>query len=382
VANAPTSARNAFSIDLVAAQAQARAGVVPDTQRRADGAWAMWTSYCATLAIDPLLDDIDDPVALLQVYALRIRDGRYSRSGGAVRASTVDTELRHVGQTLALLGTRDPRLTANGKRDIRLSRQSAYWRRHEDPPTRVKPIPVPILIDAVDQALTLTGPAAQAIRACADMVCLAYYFILRPGEYVVASGELSSPFRLADVELFVGQRRLDTRLCTDADVEAATFLMLTFTNQKNSVRGEKIGHGRSGHARFCPVLAATRRVLHLRQHQAPDITPLYAFYIRGRLQHVYSRAVTPFLRRSVAATGNAFGIRPEDIEARSLRASGAMALLCARVDTDLIRLIGRWRSDAMLRYLHVQAVPIMTPMAGHMLAGGAYTLQPALPTAP
>jgi hypothetical protein len=59
-----------------------------------------------------------------------------------------------------------------------------------------------------------------------------------------------------------------------------------------------------------------------------------------------------------------------------------MALLCARVDTDLIRLIGRWRSDAMLQYLHVQAVPIMVPMAAHMLAGGAYSLQPTLPAAP
>jgi hypothetical protein len=28
-------------------------------------AWTMWTKYCATLAIDPMLDDIDDPVSLL-----------------------------------------------------------------------------------------------------------------------------------------------------------------------------------------------------------------------------------------------------------------------------------------------------------------------------
>jgi hypothetical protein len=34
-----------------------------------------------------------------------------------------------------------------------------------------------------------------------------------------------------------------------------------------------------------------------------------------------------------------------------------MALLNGGVDTDIIRLIGRWRSDKMLRYLHVQAEP-------------------------
>jgi hypothetical protein len=32
-----------------------------------------------------------------------------------------------------------------------------------------------------------------------------------------------------------------------------------------------------------------------------------------------------------------------------------MALLCAHVDTEIIHLVGRWCSDEMLRYLHVQA---------------------------
>jgi hypothetical protein len=203
------------------------------------------------LAVDPMLDDIDDPISLLQVYAQRIRDGRYSRSGCAVRASTVDTELRHVGQTLALLGTSDPRVTAKGKLDIRLTRQSRYWKRNKDLPTRVKPIPIPILIDAGNNALTLIGPADHAIRACADMVCLTYYFVLRPGEYAVASGKLSAPFRLVDVELFVGQRRLDIQQCAEADIEAATFVMSTFTNQKNSVRGDyKIKASTYGHAKL------------------------------------------------------------------------------------------------------------------------------------
>jgi hypothetical protein len=53
-----------------------------------------------------------------------------------------------------------------------------------------------------------------------------------------------------------------------------------------------------------------------------------------------------------------------------------MALLCAHVDTDVIRLLGRWRSDEMLRYLHVQAEPIMRDFLQRMLAGGAFTLLP------
>jgi hypothetical protein len=53
-----------------------------------------------------------------------------------------------------------------------------------------------------------------------------------------------------------------------------------------------------------------------------------------------------------------------------------MALLCAHIDSDIIRLLGRWRSDEMLRYLHVQAEPIMRDFACRMLSGGTFTLLP------
>ena len=39
---------------------------------------------------------------------------------------------------------------------------------------------------------------------------------------------------------------------TDNDLAAATFVILTFTNQKNGMRGEKIGHGATGDPLLCP----------------------------------------------------------------------------------------------------------------------------------
>jgi hypothetical protein len=53
-----------------------------------------------------------------------------------------------------------------------------------------------------------------------------------------------------------------------------------------------------------------------------------------------------------------------------------MALLCAQVDSDILRLLGRWRSDEMLRYLHIQAEPVMRDFSRRMLIGGAFTLLP------
>ena len=53
-----------------------------------------------------------------------------------------------------------------------------------------------------------------------------------------------------------------------------------------------------------------------------------------------------------------------------------MALLCANVDQDLIKLLGRWHSDAMIRYLFVQAEPIMKKFASAMFNNGSYTFFP------
>jgi hypothetical protein len=54
-----------------------------------------------------------------------------------------------------------------------------------------------------------------------------------------------------------------------------------------------------------------------------------------------------------------------------------MALLYAHVDTDIIHLVGWWRSDEMLCYLHVQAEPVMHRFASKiMLSDGDFNLSP------
>jgi hypothetical protein len=127
---------------------------------------------------------------------------------------------------------------------------------------------------------------------------------------------------------------------------------------------------------LCPVIAITRRIAHLRTFHAPVTTPLAAYYTSPALTLIRPADITAALRCSTAIIGPSVGFLPSYISARSLRAAGAMALLCAHVDTDVIRLLGRWRSDEMLRYLHVQAEPIMRDFSRRMLSGGTFTLLP------
>ena len=139
------------------------------------------------------------------------------------------------------------------------------------------------------------------------------------------------------------------------------------------MRGEIIGLALSGDLYLFPVKSVVWRVLYAWQHTLPPGTPLARVAGRAR---VTSKRITEALRTAVTYIGPSLGFLPEDISARSLRAGGANALLLAKVDTDVISLIGRWRSDEMLRYLHVQAAPLMADYSKRMLAHGTYNLLP------
>lgn len=365
------AARSRFLDDWRAAQAAVSAGVVPQRARSANTHWAVWVDFCTSLAVDPLLSNIEDPVVLFQVFLHRYRTGAIAPRGKPVLSRSVEDALRSVGQTFAQLGSPDPRFTDQGRMDFRIQRQLAAYKKKDPPPKRVKPVPVQVIHWIM--AAALIGNQAENL-AVADMVALAFFFLLRPGEYTGTASE-TTPFALQDVALFHGMRRLDLATATNADLQTATFATLEFTSQKNGVRGEVIGLGRSGHSNLCPVLSLVRRVIHLREHNAPPNTPLATYFVAGRRSPVSPAAITATLRLAVTSLGPSLGFLPSDISARCLRAAGAMALLCAHVDTDIIRLLGRWRSDEMLRYLHVQAAPVMRDFASKMLSS-RYVLHP------
>jgi len=84
--------------------------------------------------------------------------------------------------------------------------------------------------------------------------------------------------------------------------------------------------------------------------------------------------ITSLLRAAAISIPGHAGVDPTNIAARSLRASGAMALLLGGLDPDKIRIVGRWRSDAMFRYLHAHALPLIQDNSRLMFQGGHYSL--------
>jgi hypothetical protein len=94
------------------------------------------------------------------------------------------------------------------------------------------------------------------------------------------------------------------------------------------------------------------------------------------LDKVTTSYLTSCICESVTALGPDLGFFPSEVLAQCLRTAGATALLLAQVNPDVICLIGHWRSDGMLWYLHVQAYPLMRDYSHCMLLAGTYTLIP------
>ena len=74
--------------------------------------------------------------------------------------------------------------------------------------------------------------------------------------------------------------------------------------------------------------------------------------------------------------GPQVGFTPDNDSTLLMRAGGVMALLMARVNTDTIRLVGRWHRYSILRYLHMTAHTFTAVLAARMVQHGYYALIP------
>ena len=67
---------------------------------------------------------------------------------------------------------------------------------------------------------------------------------------------------------------------------------------------------------------------------------------------------------------------PDDVSTRSMRAGGAMVLLMAHIDTETICLVVRWRSKAMLCYLHTTVQMFTEGLPARMVQHRNYAFIP------
>ena len=364
--------RDAFLTDLRTAKAEARAGLSAKQAADKDSHWKQWEAFISQLhGVDPYLNCIEPHlhVSFLQVFAHRLRHGRLTTSRRPVQSPRVQAYLRTIAEEIRV-GSKwrqDPRFGDGPHMHLDLAHLQRSYSKADPPPEKVKPVPITLLQHACQH------PTSAFARARNNMTIAGFFYMLRPGEYTQCRRN-NHPFRLQDVTFETPQGPVNAASAPVAQLRRSTAVLLYFTTQKNGTKGQPIVHGDTSDPLLSPVKAILRQVLMLRSHKASPDTPLYTYYdASGSPQAITATDISRQLRLSAAAIGGPLGIQPKDISARALRNGGCVALIRAGVDPLLAKLVGRWRSWAMIEYLQASSIST-TPYAQQMLCAGSYTI--------
>jgi hypothetical protein len=339
----PLAQANALRVYLGVVDERIKSGVTAQRAKAMDNHWTRWDAFCVMHNIDPFLKTWADPVPILQVFGERYRYGRLTPLKNPIKVRTLEDALRAVVQAHTRLGAPDPRRDTFGGIDFRIQRQIKSYHKVDDPPRRVKPIP--IIITVYVMSSTFGRERNEGDLTIEDMITITFFFLLRPGEYTGTTTD-DTPFRLEDVALYVCDRRLDFMTASFVELDAATSVSYTFTTQKNGTRDEKMVQGLSGDSKCCPVTATARRIKYHQAKNSKQTVSIASYYRAHRRTNIRGKDITDTLRHAMTMNYHRTGIHANEISARSLRA-GAMAMMCSKIDLNNIHMMGRWHSDAM-----------------------------------
>ena len=123
----------------------------------------------------------------------------------------------------------------------------------------------------------------------------------------------------------------------------------------------------------CPVRAAAEVIQRLLAEGATSDTHIYQYKDnRGRKKDLTGKVALAILRDYVKTVDKSFGIPANEIGLHSLRASAAMAMYMNGIPVYTIMLLGRWSSDAFLRYIRKQVLEFSTNVSELMILNGTY----------
>jgi hypothetical protein len=259
-----------------------------------------------------------------------------------------------------------------------------------DPPT-VKKLPIAIDIPELLSQIGQSKDANELDKAIGDLALIAFYYLLRVGEYTIKGNrnhtKQTVQFRVQDVTFFKqdasGTLRQLSRFAPYDNILAADSATLKLDNQKNGWKGVCIHQETNGDPWHCPVRALGRRIVHIRSHIADSSTFLSAFFVGRARFDVTDNDIRLSLKQAARALQypEQKGIPIDRVDTHSLHSGGANALSLAGFSDREIQKMGRWRSATFKEYIREELACFSEGMSQQMkhrfafvnIAGGVYT---------
>ena len=245
------------------------------------------------------------------------------------------------------------------------------WRRQDPPAIPQLAIPVTVPNQMVESANT---SKSSITKATADLALIAFYYLLRIGEYTRPRNPNNArpntkrtiQFRVGDIGFFKNDKILprSSPLEILLQADSCTFKI---TNQKNGRMGETIHNHALPTTTLCPVKAAARRVFHILQNNGTSTNCICDVFENNRWTHVTPTHMITNIRTTVRYLDlQNHGIDPDLVGVHSLRAGGAMAMKLQGFNDTTIMKQGRWTSLTFLQYIHNQIAHLSANISSKM----------------
>ena len=219
---------------------------------------------------------------------------------------------------------------------------------------------------------------SEAEKAVGDLVVIAYYYLLRVGEYTTKSRRKlktrTRQFRLKDVTFYKrglnGVMQALPANASESDVMTADAAMLRISNQKNGHKGQCVHTwANKDSPKDCPIRALGRRAIHVRKHSRQGGALLCSFWDEVGHGHVTSEMISYGVKYAAGAMNYpARGIPLARIDTHALQLGGAYALSLAGYKAHQIMKMGRWapKSTAFMEYIQQQLSTFSAGMSSRM----------------
>jgi hypothetical protein len=208
------------------------------------------------------------------------------------------------------------------------------WR-HKDPPTLKK---LPVESDVPEYLVNKRGHrlATALDQAMADLTTIAFYYLLRVGEYTVKQNQNETKhtlqFKMEDITFFrkdkLGHIMCLARTAPLANILTADGATLKLDNQKNGHKGVCVYQQTTGDPIHCPVRVLGRRCQHLHENKATGKTFICAYWMDNEAYKVMADDISTALKRATTPLQYPlyWGIPIKRIDTHSLQIRGACTL--------------------------------------------------------
>lgn len=352
-------------------------GIVEQTAKCKLRYWRHWQHFCRHLdtgAVDPYFSNIPavipwDPqqahrnrqeqIRILSMWCVYVRQGKAGR-GHQVRVGSVQDALSAISTRFQLVALPDPTKTLDGANQYvqQIRQLLKYWRSKDPLKAPQLAVPVALTEHLLQKALRTRRPCIKR-TAVADMVNIAFYYLLRVGEYAYTgkARKRTVQFRVKDVTFRDHEGYIIPNTAPLEKLLNAGAATLRITNQKNGIKGQCIHHNCNG-TTYSPIKSLARRVHHILSMGGTATDMISAYYTRrGYQQIITANSINTAVKdgaRGIGLFEDRIGYKPADVSSHSLRAGGAMALFLNKVSVEQIKILGRWRSNTFQDYIHEQ----------------------------